>query len=110
MILLYFALLLYFLYRYRTDRHDRRHELIALICSKGIRSLEWHHRGNILQLQFTSESVAKLSRNRGNGLGHDDGILIKHFWIEGKLHNTDTFSIRKLKFDSSSNIHKDRNA
>lgn len=108
MIPLYFVFLfyvlyryrLYLLYRYRLYWHDcdRRYELIALIHSKGIHAVEWHHRGKTLQLQLTKESVAKLSRNRGIGIGIQQGIILRHFWIEGKLHNTDTFSIQKLKF------------
>jgi hypothetical protein len=102
MIPLYFVLLFYLLYQYQ--RHwqehwqDRRYKLIALIRSNGIQAVEWHHRGKKIQLELTKESVAKLSRNRGIGLGNRQGIIIRHFWIEGKLHNTDTFSIQKLKF------------
>jgi len=100
MILLYVLFILYLLYVYLIYYRDRRYELIALIRSKEIRSLEWRHRGKTFQIKLTKESIAKLSKNTGIGIGKIEGIIIRHFWMEGKKYNTDTFSIKKLKFDS----------
>jgi hypothetical protein len=105
MIHLYFVLILYLLYMCKilymeqyNNYYDRRYELIALIHSKSIRSFEWSHHGQIFIIKLTKMSVAKVSRNTGIGIGIKEGIIIKHFWMDGKLHNTDTFSIKKLMF------------
>ena len=58
----------------------------------------WAHRGKIYQLTFGPASSARRSKNINMGLKYDNGILIKHFKMDEKECNTDTFDISKLYF------------
>lgn len=79
---------------------NRRVQLIELINLHKINHLEWHHRGKVVQIMLTLKSIAKPSRNRSDGhnIGLDDGIIIKYFWMDGKLCNTDSFAMKNVRF------------
>lgn len=94
-------LLLYLWKRWKRRPPDyRRLMLMDLINRHQINSIEWHHRNKITKIILTLSSVAMLSRNRNVGLGERNGIIIRHFWSDGKLHNTDTFDIDNLRWES----------
>jgi len=78
---------------------SRRIVLIDLINTRKINQLEWCHRGRKYSIILTSESVAKSSRNRRVGIREANGIIIKHFWLEGKLCNTDSFDMKNVRFN-----------
>ena len=94
-ILLPIICLLLFLLLTRSKNH-RRLQLIELINLHKIDRIEWHHRGQLFFIMLTTKSIAKASRNRDRGIG--ESIIIKHFWLEGKLCNTDSFLMDKIGF------------
>lgn len=96
--IIYFACLCYIFWYSRSDQH-RRLLLIDLINMRKIHRIQWRHRGRKYSIIFTSESVAKPSRNRRVGIREVNGIIIKHFWLEGKLCNTDSFDMKNLRFN-----------
>lgn len=73
--------------------------LIDLINMHKIHKIEWLYRGKNYDIILTSKSVAKPSRNRRLGIDETNGIIIKYFWLDGKLCNTDTFDMKKLRFN-----------
>jgi hypothetical protein len=78
------------------SKNHRRLQLIELINLHKIDRIEWHHRGQLFFITLTTKSIAKASRNRDRGIG--ESIIIKHFWLEGKLCNTDSFLMDKIGF------------
>ena len=95
-ILLYLLLLAAGLFLLMSMQADRRIQLMDLINLHKIHQLEWHHRGHRHMIMLTTQSIAKPSRNRHIGIHKKNGIIIRHFWLDGKLHNTDSFDIQKL--------------
>ena len=95
--ILYFVCFFYIFFqaRRRPILH-RRVLLIDLINMHKIHQIEWLHRGQKYIIMLTSQSVAKPSRNRRVGIREANGIIIRHFWLDGKLCNTDTFAMKKL--------------
>lgn len=87
----------------RNGRNGRRLRLIELINTHKINQIEWQHRNKVLQIMLTLNSTAKSSRNTENGhnISKDNGIIIRYFWLEGKLCNTDSFDMKNLRFSSS---------
>jgi hypothetical protein len=83
----------------KTER-NRRVQLIELINLHKIHHIEWHHRGKVFQIILTLKSIAQPSRNRstGHNISKANGIIIKYFWLEGKLCNTDSFAMKNLRF------------
>lgn len=100
--ILYFACFCYIFFQARQAKRPifhRRVLLIDLINMHKIRKIEWLHRGQKYTIMLTSQSVAKSSRNRRLGIHEANGIIIKHFWLEGKLCNTDSFEMKNLRFN-----------
>lgn len=100
--ILYFICFFYIFFQARQTRRPilpRRVLLIDLINMHKIRQIEWLHRGQKYIIMLTSQSVAKPSRNRRLGIHEANGIIIKHFWLEGKLCNTDSFEMKNLRFN-----------
>ena len=100
--ILYFVCFFYIFFQARQARRPilpRRVLLIDLINMHKIRQIEWLHRGQKYIIMLTSQSVAKPSRNRRLGIHEANGIIIKHFWLEGKLCNTDSFEMKNLRFN-----------
>ena len=79
---------------------DRRVQLIELINLHQINHIDYHCRGLVYQIVLTLKSKAKPSRNRpaGHNISKTNGIIIKHFWLEGKLCKTDSFDMKNLRF------------
>lgn len=96
---LFILLLCVLFYVLLATRTDRRVQLINLIQLHQIDRLEWHHRGRVRVIMLTPDSTASASRNRKRGIGVF--IILKHFWLEGKLHNTDAFDMANLRFSAS---------
>ena len=93
---------MYILSRRSTENQPvfyRRILLIDLINMHKIHKIEWLYRGKKYDIILTSKSVAKPSRNRRLGIDETNGIIIKYFWLDGKLCNTDTFDMKNLRFN-----------
>ena len=100
--ILYLACFYYIFSRTSTETRPifyRRVLLIDLINMHKIQKLEWLFRGKNYDIILTSKSVAKPSRNRRLGIDETNGIIIKYFWLDGKLCNTDTFDMKNLRFN-----------
>ncbi len=98
--ILYFVCICYIFWHWYSgsDQH-RRLLLIDLINMRKIHQVQWRHRGRKYSIILTSDSVAKPSRNRRVGIHEVNGIIIKHFWLEGKLCNTDSFDMKNIRFN-----------
>jgi hypothetical protein len=81
--------LLFFLFCLYWVRH---HIFIGVLNSGIIRRIQWTHRAKIHVIVLTPTSTAKMSRNRNIC----PTVLLKHFWLDDKLCNTDSFQISKL--------------
>jgi hypothetical protein len=97
--ILYFVCICFILFLHCRSDQYRRLLLIYLINMHKIHHIQWRHRGRTYSIILTSESVAKSSRNRRVGIHKTNGIIIKHFWLEGKLCNTDSFDMENLIFN-----------
>lgn len=98
-ILLYILCLLYLLtLRLPKNRPSASLQLIDLINMHKIHEIEWRHRGRRYMIMLTTKSIAKPSRNRDSTAGIPNGIIIRHFWLDGKLCNTDTFAMKNLRW------------
>lgn len=98
--ILYFACLCFIFWQYRRKPQNyRRLQLMELINTHKIYQIEWRHRGRIHKMMLTSKSVAKASRNRRIGIQETNGIIVRYFWLEGKLCNTDSFDMKHLRFN-----------
>lgn len=88
------------LFIWHKNERDRRVQLIELINLHQITHIDWLCRGKVFQIVLTLKSIAKPSRNRpdGHNINKVNGIIIKYFWLEGKLCNTDSFDMKNLRF------------
>lgn len=96
--ILYFVCFFYIFFQGRRRPILHRRVLIDLINMHKIHQIEWLHRGQKYIIMLTSQSMAKPSRNRRVGIREANGIIIRHFWLDGKLCNTDTFTMKKLRW------------
>jgi hypothetical protein len=90
----WFTVTVIILYFY-TKRKKRQEKIIIMVNEKLISELKWNFRGVVHTIILTDISIAKKPRHRV-GLGSEHGIMLKHFWLDGKLCNTDSFNAKNL--------------
>lgn len=85
----------------RGNRRNRRLELVRAINNSHVRRIKWTLNNHTAHIMLTQKSYAKMSRNTGPGLSQHNAIIIKFFWLDGKLCNTDTFCIDNLTWNDT---------
>jgi len=82
--------------KYPHELKSKLLELIELINTGKVHRVEWVHKGTVQIISFTEKSRAKVPGVHNIGINSENGIMLKHFWLDNTLHSVDTFAISKI--------------
>jgi hypothetical protein len=71
-------------------------DLIAGIRSGTVDKLYWTHRNVVHVITCTDETRVRCPRASTGDVHYNNGILLKHFLLDGDPKNTDSFRVSKL--------------